>query len=234
MNSLRNGEKEMFPYYGQQIEKDKIVTEMKMIDVDAKLILDRKKCTGCGICITVCPKEAIQRGPVGAAEKELSDVPAVLVDKKKCSFCGICVHLCPFEALELLINDEPKLIVVEGGALPNLKAEKVKLAKDEGKTAKKYFEGEIIAHPQKCPGGCATCVLICPTEAIKIPKREHPWDKPPKIEVDKDKCILCGLCVAACPGEGALEIRRTKVLSEGEHTEIWDKIVEKLTTPKTS
>lgn len=224
----------MYPYFGQQIEKDKITTEMKMIDIDAKLILDREKCTGCGICLTVCPKEAIRRGPVGATEKKLSDAPAVLVDEKKCSFCGVCVYLCPFGALELRINDEPILLVVEGGALPNLKFEEVKLAKDEGKTAKKFFEGEIIPHPEKCPGGCATCTLICPTEAIKIPKRKHPWDKPPKIEVDQDKCILCGLCVTACPGEGALEIKRTKVLSEGEYTEIWDRVVEKLTTPKTS
>lgn len=224
----------MYPYFGQQIEKDKIVTEMKMIDLDAKLILDREKCTGCGVCITICPKEAIGRGPVGATEKELSDVPVALVDENKCSFCGVCVHLCPFEALELRINDEPKLIVVEEGALPELKSEEVKLTKDEGKTAKKFFEGEIKAHPEKCPGGCATCTLICPTEAITIPKRENPWDKPPKIEIDQDKCILCGLCVNACPGEGALELARTKVLSEGEYTEIWNTIVEKLTTRKTS
>jgi 4Fe-4S ferredoxin len=224
----------MYPHYEQQIKKDKIVTEMKMLDVDAKLTLDRDKCTGCGICITVCPKEAIERGPVGAADKKLSDVPAVLVDEKKCSFCGVCVHLCPFGALELRINDQPKLLVVEGGALPQLKYEEVKRVKDEGKIAKKFFEGELKAHPEKCPGGCATCTLICPTGALSIPKREHPWDKPPKIEVDQDKCILCGVCVSGCPGEGALELVRTNVLSEGEHTEIWDKIVEKLKTPKTS
>ena len=224
----------MYPYYGQQIERDKIITEMKMIDVDAKLILDRDKCTGCGVCITVCPKEAIRRGPVGATDKELSDVPVALVDENKCSFCGVCVHLCPFGALELRINDEPKLLIVEGGALPSLKYQEVRLARDEGKTAKKFFEGELIAHPENCPGGCATCTLICPTGAITIPKRENPWDKPPKIEVDQDKCILCGLCVNGCPGEGALELVRTKVLYEGDHTDLWDKIVEKLTTKRIS
>jgi len=40
--------------------------------------------------------------------------------------------------------------------------------------------------------------------------------------------------VNGCPGEGALELVRTKVLYEGDHTDLWDKIVEKLTTKRIS
>jgi len=41
--------------------------------------------------------------------------------------------------------------------------------------------------------GCATCVDICPVEAIKMEND--------KAIIDEDDCVDCGTCVDECPVE---------------------------------
>lgn len=48
------------------------------------------KCTGCGLCVEVCPVEAIK----------VEDDVAV-VDADECTDCGACVDQCPNEAISL-------------------------------------------------------------------------------------------------------------------------------------
>ncbi len=48
------------------------------------------KCTGCGLCVDVCPVEAI---------KVEDDVAVVNTDE--CTDCGACVDECPNEAISL-------------------------------------------------------------------------------------------------------------------------------------
>ena len=52
--------------------------------------VDPEKCTGCGLCVEVCPVEAI-RLEGGVA----------VVDPKACTGCGTCVDECPNGALAL-------------------------------------------------------------------------------------------------------------------------------------
>ena len=46
-------------------------------------------CLQCGLCISICPVEAIKRNP---------KTGAVMVDEDKCIGCGDCVHICPYGA----------------------------------------------------------------------------------------------------------------------------------------
>ncbi|MEM3587085.1 MAG: 4Fe-4S dicluster domain-containing protein, partial [Candidatus Jordarchaeaceae archaeon] len=80
-------------------------------------------------------------------------------------------------------------------------------------------------------GGCSTCVQICPVKALKIPKRKN-WEKSFRIEIDKEKCILCGACLNSCPAKDVIEIERKKILFSGEYTEFWEEVMEKLKKPK--
>ena len=52
--------------------------------------IDKKKCTGCGNCVDVCPVEAIT----------MNDGKA-FIDEENCVECGACEAECPSEAIQI-------------------------------------------------------------------------------------------------------------------------------------
>ncbi len=55
------------------------------------LQLDQEKCTGCGICVIVCPHEVFQ----------IKDMKAHVTDRDSCMECGACALNCIFDALKV-------------------------------------------------------------------------------------------------------------------------------------
>ena len=53
-------------------------------------VVDKEKCTGCGVCVDECPVEAIK----------MEDDKAV-IDADTCTECGQCVDACPNEAISM-------------------------------------------------------------------------------------------------------------------------------------
>lgn len=53
------------------------------------LRLAPEKCTGCGKCLEVCPRNVLA----------LQDKKLRLAEKDRCIECGACVRNCPFDAL---------------------------------------------------------------------------------------------------------------------------------------
>lgn len=53
-----------------------------------RIIIDKELCCGSGVCIVVCPENAII----------LADGKAVL-DEKKCDLDGLCIPACPKRAI---------------------------------------------------------------------------------------------------------------------------------------
>lgn len=59
-----------------------------------ELLQRSHKCTACGRCVVVCPKQGRQLHLDG-------DVPYVTVDRSQCITCGKCAEACPAEACEI-------------------------------------------------------------------------------------------------------------------------------------
>lgn len=63
-------------------------------DYRGRHFLDKEKCTGCGVCETICPNVAIEI-------KEFNGNKYPQVHLGKCCFCGLCAEYCPKDALKL-------------------------------------------------------------------------------------------------------------------------------------
>ena len=95
-----------------------------------KIAYDRENCTGCQLCVKVCPTRAIEFLP---EEKKVK----ILISR--CCFCAQCVDVCPVHTLamtdEFLLSSYDKfadeLIVTDSGELPGSVKRKAKGAEAE-------------------------------------------------------------------------------------------------------
>lgn len=55
------------------------------------LRLDEDKCTGCGMCVEVCPHGVL----------EMNSKKVRITDRDACMECGACVKNCPFSAISV-------------------------------------------------------------------------------------------------------------------------------------
>ncbi len=75
-----------------------------------KPYLDYKKCTGCGLCVSVCPS-------LNALNIDNQSKKLVSLDVSRCAFCGACAEICPNGALnmtkeyKLATNDKKALLL---------------------------------------------------------------------------------------------------------------------------
>jgi NAD-dependent dihydropyrimidine dehydrogenase PreA subunit len=65
--------------------------ELKYLKNITDLILDPKLCTGCGMCVQVCPHNVF----------EIRYKKAFIMDKDDCMQCGACKLNCPFNAINV-------------------------------------------------------------------------------------------------------------------------------------
>ena len=211
------------------------------LDAKVTFTVDDKKCDVCGICGSLCPAISVKReefnpGVVKANGK-------VVWDEAKCNACKVCADACPKDAITVKrdLKKDAKL----AGKVSIDKEECItctwckQVCPEEAVTVKKFFEGEVTFNAAKCPGGCSTCLDVCPCHAIYLPspvpatelKRGSIEDN---IAVNHDLCILCGACVNACPSEDVIVLKRTGVHFKGTVTDLAKKIEKKLCVTRTS
>lgn len=201
--------------------------------------VDTEKCDVCGICGELCPSITVARKP---ANPETGKIEGdVLWEESTCDACKICVEACPQEAItverEVISDKLPGKVEIEQENCCTC-TWCVHTCPQEAITVEKLFEGEIEINPEKCPGGCSTCVEVCPCNALylptPVPAKEMKGEIEPNIAINKDFCILCGACVNACPSEDAIILRRTAIRMKDKETDLFKRIKEKLLTPRTS
>jgi Ni,Fe-hydrogenase III small subunit/Pyruvate/2-oxoacid:ferredoxin oxidoreductase delta subunit len=55
--------------------------------------------------------------------------------------------------------------------------------------------------PERCPPECEECAAACPTAAITVARGKAGSER---LAVDYGRCVVCQLCVEACPAEAAV------------------------------
>ena len=175
--------------------------------VAAMLVNDGNKsckyaCLGLGTCVRACPFDAIHVDPVKGY---------AVVDHEKCQSCGKCVDVCPKHVIEL----QPANLQVR---LMCRAADKGFLVSDNCRVgcngcercfhACKFDAIQMKNHlpvinPTKCRN-CMMCAEACPTGAIWAA-----WDQRQIAEIDRERCIGCGLCKRQCQFESIVgEIKK--------------------------
>ena len=209
------------------------------IDAEITFDCDAEKCTVCGLCGDVCAAIDVVKKPftaeTGSVEGE------VKWNEMLCDGCGVCADICPSDAIEVKKGEATKKntgkVTIDNDECCTCRWCAVNCP-TEAITVEKFFEGDIEFNADKCPGGCSTCVDVCPATAIYLPTPKPPAEMhgqiEPNIAVNKDLCILCGACVNACPGEDIIVLRRTGIRVKGEETDLFRTIKAKLLQPRTS
>jgi 4Fe-4S ferredoxin len=201
--------------------------------------VDTEKCNICGICGELCPSITVVRK---AANPETGKIEGeVKWEETTCDACMVCAEACPEECITVereVISDKlpGKVDILQDNCCTCTWC--VGSCPEEAVTVEKIFEGDIEIHAEKCPGGCSTCVEVCPCNALYLPSpapaKEMKGEIEPNIAINRDYCILCGACVNACPGEDIIVLKRTGVRMKGKETDLFKTIKEKLLTPRTS
>lgn len=65
---------------------------VKIQPLSKDITRDEEKCTHCGVCVPICPVDALVVDP--ATRK-------VIFDNKKCIACELCIKICPPRAMEV-------------------------------------------------------------------------------------------------------------------------------------
>ena len=68
--------------------------------------IDRDRCKGCGLCITVCPKNVLE---ISADVNTKGYFPAYQARAEDCIFCSACCIMCPDVAISITETSEEKV-----------------------------------------------------------------------------------------------------------------------------
>jgi NADPH-dependent glutamate synthase beta subunit-like oxidoreductase len=75
--------------------------ELKFIDEIPDIVVDEELCSGCAVCVSLCPYDALELKPY-------KDRKVLEIDVNKCKRCGSCVTACPSNAITIIdkLHDE--------------------------------------------------------------------------------------------------------------------------------
>lgn len=68
-----------------------------------KIKINEKYCKGCGFCVEVCPKGALEQN---AKTNEKGYIVPEIINEDECIFCKNCEFICPEMAISIIKGEE--------------------------------------------------------------------------------------------------------------------------------
>jgi len=111
---------------------------------DGLPIIDPEKCTSCGKCVSVCPKQVISLMPIGARVRvNCNSKDKGAVAKKACTIacigCSLCMRQCPYGAIKM----ENNLAIVDAKICEQLCSDALCLSKCPTKAIRPFVTGIV-------------------------------------------------------------------------------------------
>ncbi len=158
------------------------------------------RCTGCGMCIKVCPTGGLQPALFEAGLEGIW-TPRLVPQIGYCDhMCNRCGHVCPTQAIEPL-------------SLQEKQARKIGLAAFDTTRCLPYAYGI----------NCIVCEEHCPvpekaiyTVEVEVLGRDGQKKTVLQPRVDPQKCTGCGVCEHVCPYQDRPAVRVTSA-NESRH-----------------
>jgi 4Fe-4S ferredoxin len=214
--------------------------------------VDLAKCNFCGICDIVCPYGAVKvtsngKHALPIVEKESFPqlIRDVQVNEIKCNMnCFEAKDACPLNLIKVSLLRPDGKAVEDPYSLSEKERAGLKVRVDVDKEhcpccrvcevklpagvmqVRKFLQGRIDIHSEKCPEGCKDCLDVCPiTGALYLTEEDN------KVHPNETFCVYCGSCKIVCPVDEALEFKRTHIEHTLIHSGAWNKAMERLTSP---
>lgn len=207
--------------FKSKVDEGNITIERKSHLSERILNYLKELCTGCGMCVEVCPEDCIVLNPPSTKGAR----PIIVIDAEKCFFCGQCSEVCLFNAIDVKTNGKsvkdlegtPRYSLTYEINLDKCPPDCNECEKVCPRGALKFINGEGIARDEKRCVYCKTCSTACPEDAI-IVEKVFSGD----ISIDSENCQACGVCEDICPSKAIVfpkmgpdeEAQRIKLIEE--------------------